>query len=225
MNNVNVNGFVLSSGHPFGGRIVSIGRSNNTNHIRQHIDGRQTKRCANETSNPNTASFRNITNGTNNSLLNVAANRNSINGNTNSNNNINNSNNNKNNNSNGNNGNGSPTKCTWCDQPRARNDLCNRCRQKVESRARRLVEQKISGDCFVIQKIIKFIQQHLNLQSLSFETFFKILKEIFPLLVEYLYCVYIVIILYCIVFMHNVKFFKYVLSSFDVFFCFVFVLS
>ena len=91
--------------------------------------------------------------------------------------------NNNNSNSSGNNG-GTPTKCTWCDQPRARNDLCNRCRQKVESRARRLVEQKISGDCFVIQKIIAFIQQHLNLKTISFDTFFKTLKDIFPLLVE-----------------------------------------
>ena len=45
------------------------------------------------------------------------------------------------------------TKCSWCDRKRARNDLCNVCRQKVESRARRLMEQKLEGDMDVVQKV------------------------------------------------------------------------
>ena len=176
------NGFILSNalGHPFTSGMINIGTANH-NHQTTQILRETSKSLHNLNANNYNPNFTNINirNGiSTNKKMNSSNNNNS---NQRSNDNRKKSNNNSN--SSGNNG-GTPTKCTWCDQPRARNDLCNRCRQKVESRARRLVEQKISGDCFVIQKIIAFIQQHLNLKTISFDTFFKTLKDIFPLLVE-----------------------------------------
>ena len=73
--------------------------------------------------------------------------------------------------------------CAWCDAPRARNDLCNRCRQKVESRARRMMEQKLRGDVDIIHQISTFLQSHLALENFSAVEFNHIFVEIFPLLV------------------------------------------
>ena len=85
-----------------------------------------------------------------------------------------------------------PKKCSWCDSPRARNDLCNRCRQKVESRARRMIEQKIRGDINLIHEISTFLQKHLNLSLFNAAQFNQLFVEIFPLLV----CLIIMCIFY-----------------------------
>ena len=76
------------------------------------------------------------------------------------------------------------SKCAWCDRPRARNDLCNRCRQKVELRARTLNEQKMLGDCQVFKKIILFFKDNINLNHVSnIEQFCQTFLDIFPFLV------------------------------------------
>jgi len=43
-------------------------------------------------------------------------------------------------------------KCTYCERHQERNDLCNRCRQKVECRARNLLRQKLNGDIIITKK-------------------------------------------------------------------------
>ena len=75
-------------------------------------------------------------------------------------------------------------KCAWCERQRERNDLCNRCRQKVESRARTLNEQKMMGDCQVIHKISVFFQNHLNFSNIhSIPNFCQTFIQAFPFLV------------------------------------------
>ena len=74
--------------------------------------------------------------------------------------------------------------CIWCPAPRARNDLCNRCRQKVESRARRLMEQKLSGDLESFEKMTKYVRKHINLDELNARQYHSLLDKIFPFLVE-----------------------------------------
>jgi len=51
-------------------------------------------------------------------------------------------------------------KCSFCERRRERNDLCNRCRQKVECRAHRLLQQKLVGDIMVTKKLLSFIQNN-----------------------------------------------------------------
>ena len=51
--------------------------------------------------------------------------------------------------------------CVWCQRPRFRNDLCNRCRQKVESRARKMMQQKLIGDIQVFRNVIQFLNTNL----------------------------------------------------------------
>ena len=74
-------------------------------------------------------------------------------------------------------------KCAWCDKPRARNDLCNRCRQKVESRARRLMEQKIAGDIAIIRELTQYLRKNIDLNKFNAQEYQSIFESIFPLLV------------------------------------------
>ena len=74
-------------------------------------------------------------------------------------------------------------KCVWCDKPRSRHDLCNRCRQKVESRARRLMEQKLTGDIVIIREMSTFISKNVDLNKLSTAQYHALRTEIEPLLV------------------------------------------
>ena len=79
---------------------------------------------------------------------------------------------------------GMNNKCAWCDRQRERNDLCNRCRQKVESRARAINEQKMLGDCQVIQKIASFYYANVDFSKVSNITqFCQTFVETFPFLV------------------------------------------
>ena len=79
---------------------------------------------------------------------------------------------------------GVETKCSWCDNPRARNDLCNRCRQKVESRARRLMEQKIMGDMKIIKDLSQYFRQNIaNLHTINGDQYNNLFEKLFPLLV------------------------------------------
>eukprot|EP01084_Bolivina_argentea_P070159 127591_1 len=73
-------------------------------------------------------------------------------------------------------------KCSWCDRKRARNDLCNVCRQKVESRARRLMEQKIGGDMDCLQKVMQYFQNNIPLNSLKHIDLIELISESFPFL-------------------------------------------
>ena len=77
--------------------------------------------------------------------------------------------------------------CTWCDTPRARGDLCDKCRQKVESRARRLMEQKLKGDVKVMDQVAEFliknIGKNVNHSSMTPLEYSQLLKEILPFLV------------------------------------------
>eukprot|EP01083_Nonionella_stella_P125027 377945_1 len=73
-------------------------------------------------------------------------------------------------------------KCSWCDRKRARNDLCNVCRQKVESRARRLMEQKLEGDMEVVQKVMNYLNEHIPLNELTNTEIMSIILKCFPFL-------------------------------------------
>ena len=79
-------------------------------------------------------------------------------------------------------------KCTWCNKERVRNDLCNACRQKVESRARRLVEQKLVGDSHAVSTALTFLRDTVisnPLHSkLSVQQYHAILDDILPFLVR-----------------------------------------
>ena len=98
---------------------------------------------------------------------------------------------NNNNSNNNNSGSGSSSSsgyvdvktCAWCDKPRARNDLCNRCRQKVESRARRLMEQKIAGDIAIIRELTQYLRKNIDLTNYTAQEYQNIFESIFPLLV------------------------------------------
>ena len=61
--------------------------------------------------------------------------------------------------------------------------MCNRCRQKVESRARRLLEQKIVGDIDIIDKIFNFISKKVKINKLNSLQYHKLLSNIYPILV------------------------------------------
>ena len=74
--------------------------------------------------------------------------------------------------------------CIWCDQPRSRHDLCNRCRQKVESRARRLLEQKLTGDVAIVNEIPKFLETHVTLDSITASQYHSILVDVLPFMVS-----------------------------------------
>jgi len=76
----------------------------------------------------------------------------------------------------------SNTKCSWCDRKRARNDLCNVCRQKVESRARRLMEQKLEGDMDVIQKVMRYFRLNIPSDRMSSVEITNLILESFPYL-------------------------------------------
>ena len=82
-------------------------------------------------------------------------------------------------------------KCIWCEAPRSRNDLCNRCRQKVESRARRLLEQKILQDIKVVDEILAFISTSFDLSQISTKDYNCIFADIFPFLVGLLCCCFV----------------------------------
>ena len=86
-------------------------------------------------------------------------------------------------------------KCSWCDNPRMRNDLCNACRQKVESRARRLTQQKLIGDVEVIGKVMKFtienVASNTKFSNISKTEYNQLLAQILPFLVCFiLYYIY-----------------------------------
>lgn len=73
-------------------------------------------------------------------------------------------------------------KCVWCPNPRTRHDLCNRCRQKVESRVKRLFEQKVTGDSRLFEKLADFLMIDCNL-TVSGRELLTLLKQIGPFLV------------------------------------------
>ena len=68
-------------------------------------------------------------------------------------------------------------KCVWCPNPRTRHDLCNRCRQKVESRVKRLFEQKVTGDSQIFYKLADFLTIDCNLMATGREML-SLLKKI-----------------------------------------------
>ena len=82
--------------------------------------------------------------------------------------------------------NGSTTtrQCTFCDAPRARHDMCNRCRQKVESRARRLLQQKMLGDMDIINQVFNFIGKKIDIKLLNSLQYHTLISNIYPLLVS-----------------------------------------
>ena len=71
--------------------------------------------------------------------------------------------------------------CSFCPQPKTRHDLCNRCRQKVESRAQRYASQKMAKDC-QCGKIIKefLVQNCAYLDELTFRQGLRLIETIFP---------------------------------------------
>lgn len=71
-------------------------------------------------------------------------------------------------------------KCTWCDRERERNDLCNRCRQKVESRAKKLLEQKIVGDHHVVKETLEFIRNNVAVSQMRGLDVLQCLEDLFP---------------------------------------------
>lgn len=82
--------------------------------------------------------------------------------------------------------------CVLCDRPRTRRDLCNRCRQKIEARARKLNEEKIIGDFLIFQHVIQFINKHITDQifdKMTKDMYNQLLTDIFPYLVcaQYIY--------------------------------------
>ena len=68
-----------------------------------------------------------------------------------------------------------------------RNDLCNRCRQKVESRARKMIFQKLKSDINVINNSINFTNKNINLKNISIKQYNKILIKILPFLVCFMF--------------------------------------
>lgn len=82
--------------------------------------------------------------------------------------------------------------CALCDRPRTRRDLCNRCRQKIETRARSLNEEKILGDLLVFKNVIQFINENITddmFNSLTKNEYNQLLNDIFP----YLVCIWYII--------------------------------
>lgn len=76
--------------------------------------------------------------------------------------------------------------CALCDRPRTRRDLCNRCRQKVESRARKLSQDKAIEDISVVQHVMTFINNHITqemYQNLSQQEYNQLINRIYPFLV------------------------------------------
>ena len=80
-------------------------------------------------------------------------------------------------------------KCSLCNRMRERNDLCNRCRQKVESRVRMRMEEKIMGDIQVVAKISQYMQNMVNLELLNAKQYHQLWCKLFPFLVCNLICI------------------------------------
>ena len=80
-------------------------------------------------------------------------------------------------------------KCSWCNEPRFRNDLCNSCRQKVESRARRLIKKKLIGDMDVIQNTMEFMVNNIlnknEFKNISAIEFYKLVVDTIPFVVKF----------------------------------------
>ena len=71
-------------------------------------------------------------------------------------------------------------KCIWCDNIRERHDLCGRCRQKVESRARRIMLQKISGDWLLFDEIGQLVDSHCKNIQVSCGQLLSLMSQIGP---------------------------------------------
>ena len=76
-------------------------------------------------------------------------------------------------------------KCAMCPNIRSRNDLCNRCRQRIETRAKTLNQQKLINDCQIVSNVVSFINKHVDSTKigLSSAEFGNLFVKIYPYLV------------------------------------------
>ena len=88
--------------------------------------------------------------------------------------------------------------CIWCQRPRMRNDLCNRCRQRVESRARKIVQTKLIGDMSVITDALLFMSNQITSTPELFNITHLQYNELLTQALPFIVCFFFIIIFTCV---------------------------
>ena len=77
-------------------------------------------------------------------------------------------------------------KCKYCNQPKKKHDLCDNCREKVETSVTNIMMKKISGDWQFFDEnneMTQFFEKNYNLSNISAFGLLSVLSEVGPFLV------------------------------------------